>query len=218
MDRWDERALKEVCSIITDGTHQTPTYSDAGYIFLSSKNVTSGKIDWENVKYVAEDLHNQIYSRLAPQLDDILLAKNGTTGVAAIVDRDCIFDIYVSLALLRPVQDIVMPKFLLYSINNPLTKGKFNGELTGIGVQNLHLRDIRATCIPIPSLPEQQEIVRLLDDLLGKEQNIKELTDVLDKIELMKKSILSSAFRGVLGTNDQSEESACELLKEVVVT
>ena len=95
--------LKDLCTIdITDGTHKTPTYADEGYIFLSSKNVTSGVIDWENVMYIPESLHNELYKRIAPQKNDILLAKNGSTGVAAIVDRDEVFDIYVSLALIRP--------------------------------------------------------------------------------------------------------------------
>ncbi|NLL06582.1 MAG: hypothetical protein GX270_12540 [Clostridiaceae bacterium] len=216
MENWEEKSLKEVCSLITDGTHQTPTYSDEGYVFLSSKNVTSGKIDWDNVKYIPQELHDKLYSRLAPQVNDILLAKNGTTGVAAIVDRDCIFDIYVSLALLRPRMEIVLPKFLLYSINNPITKDKFNGELTGIGLQNLHLRDIRATVISIPSLSEQQEIVRVLDNLFEKEEKAKEFCDAIDKIDLMKKAILARAFRGELGTNDPSEESAVELLSSIL--
>jgi type I restriction enzyme S subunit len=214
MESWGEKSLKEVCLLITDGTHQTPTYSDEGYVFLSSKNVTSGKIDWDNVKYIPKELHDQLYSRLAPQVNDILLAKNGTTGVAAIVDRDCIFDIYVSLALLRPRKEVILPEFLLYSINNPITKEKFDGELTGIGLQNLHLRDIRATVISLPSLSEQHEIVRILDGLFEKEQKAKELCEVIDKIDLMKKAILARAFRGELGTNDPREESAVELLKE----
>jgi len=98
---WIERKLSDVCERITDGTHQTPTYSDKGIVFLSSRNVTSGKIDWEHIKYIDEKQHLEMHRRVAPKMNDILLAKNGTTGVAAIVDRDVVFDIYVSLALLR---------------------------------------------------------------------------------------------------------------------
>ena len=68
--------IEDLCSLITDGTHKTPTYSEDGYVFLSSKNVTTGKIDWENVKYIPEELHTELYKRLAPQYNDILLAKN----------------------------------------------------------------------------------------------------------------------------------------------
>ena len=103
--------LQELCSIITDGTHQTPTYTDkkSGVIFLSSKDVTQEKIDWQHVKYIPQDLHEKLYARLAPQRNDILLAKNGTTGIAALVDTDAVFDIYVSLALLRP-KKIIYPR------------------------------------------------------------------------------------------------------------
>lgn len=66
----------------------------------------------------------------------------------------------------------------------------------------------------IPTLSEQREIVRILDSLFEKEQKAKELCDVIDKIDLIKKAILAKAFRGELGTNGHNEESAVELLKE----
>ena len=156
--------LKDIClTEITDGTHQTPTYSEYGYIFLSSKNVTTQKIDWDNVMFIPEKLHEELYKRVAPQIDDILLAKNGTTGVAAIVDRDIVFDIYVSLALIRPNTEIVMPRYLLYAINNPVVKGYFDSSLKGIGVPNLHLKNIRETPIKIYDLETQKTIVEKLD-------------------------------------------------------
>ncbi|MEF2825468.1 MAG: restriction endonuclease subunit S [Peptococcaceae bacterium] len=158
--------LNKLCTMdITDGTHKTPTYSEQGYIFLSSKNVTAEKIDWDEVKYIPEDLHQELYRRIAPQKDDILLAKNGTTGVAAIVDRDVVFDIYVSLALIRPNQEIVIPKYLLYAINSDFSKRYFNSHLKGVGVPNLHLTHIRETPIKVPSLDEQQKIVNNLEQI-----------------------------------------------------
>ncbi len=158
--------LKELCQTeITDGTHQTPIYSNSGYIFLSSKNVTKGKIDWENVSYIPESLHIELYSRISPQRDDILLAKNGTTGVAAIVDKDEIFDIYVSLALIRPDHRLVLPRFLLYALNSDSSKRYFDSHLKGIGVPNLHLNHIRETPIWVPSLDNQRLIISKLDKL-----------------------------------------------------
>lgn len=55
-----------------------------------------------------------------------------------------------------------------------------------------------------------------LDNFLENEQKAKELCDIIEKIDLMKKSILARAFRGELGTNNPEEESAMELLKEVL--
>ena len=154
--------LDDLCSIITDGTHQTPTYTKEGYTFLSSKNVTNKKIDWNNVKYISKELHQELSKRISPQKNDILLAKNGTTGVAALVDRDDIFDIYVSLALLRPKSSIY-PQYLLHVINSPITKRQFDKNLKGIGVKNLHLKEIKNVLVPVPEYEIQKKIVKILD-------------------------------------------------------
>jgi type I restriction enzyme S subunit len=184
---WEIKKLKEVCAKITDGTHQTPKYFDEGYIFLSSKNVTSGKIDWENVKYIDEKQHIEMYKRVAPKVGDILLAKNGTTGVAAMVDRDVVFDIYVSLAHLSPLKNI-SSYYLLHFINSPLAKNQFNKRLKGAGVPNLHLEEIREVEIPLPPLPEQQRIVSILDECFAAidkaktnaEQNLKNAKELFE--------------------------------------
>ena len=71
--------------------------------------------------------------------------------------------------------------------------------------------------VPVPTVDEQTEIVRILDDLLAKEQQAKEAAEgVLEQIDLMKKAILARAFRGELGTNDPREESAVELVKTII--
>ena len=185
--------LKDLSTMdITDGTHKTPTYVEEGYIFLSSKNVTSGVIDWDNVMYIPASLHDELYKRIAPQKNDILLAKNGTTGVAAIVDRDEVFDIYVSLALIRPDETKVLPRYLLHAINSYPTKQFFDSHLKGIGVPNLHLTHIRETPIRVPSFTEQKQITDVLDKVdeliaLRKEQ--------LTKLD----QLIKSRFVGLFG-------------------
>ncbi len=196
MKNWELKKLSEVCEKITDGTHQTPTYFGEGVIFLSSKNVTSGKVDWDNIRYIDEKQHLEMQKRVAPKMNDILLAKNGTTGIAAIVDREVVFDIYVSLALLRPL-DGLSPYFLLHFINSPLAKTQFNKRLKGMGVPNLHLEEIREVEIPLPPLPEQQRIVAILDEAFAAiakakanaEQNLRNAKELFE-------SYLQGVFEG----------------------
>ena len=172
-DGWAWARLQSICEPITDGTHKTPVYSDSGYIFLSSKNVTSGKIDWDNVMYIPEELHEELYSRLQPKKNDILLAKNGTTGVSAIVDRDCIFDIYVSLALIRIVGYMIIPQYLTCMMGSRFVQDYFNSSLKGIGVPNLHLEHIRTALIPIAPIHEQKKIA----------DNVHKYISILEDIE-----------------------------------
>ena len=102
-------------------------------------------------------------------------------------------------------------------VNSPICKDQFAAHLTGIGVPNLHLRDIKEVEILVPSLLEQTVIIEKVDSIIVKEQQAKEAAEgVLEQIDLLKKSILARAFRGELGTNDPTEESAIELLKSVL--
>ena len=184
--------LQDVSAPIKDGTHQTPTYTEDyinGYKFLSSKDVTTGKIDWSHLKYIPEDLHRELYARIAPRKGDILLAKNGTTGIAAIVDRDEVFDIYVSLALIRPIS--VHPFYLWAAINADETKCQFNSSLKGIGVPNLHLGEIKKAKILLPPAELQGKFA-----VLVKETDKTKLTiqQSLDKLEVLKKALMQEYF------------------------
>ena len=98
-----------------------------------------------------------------------------------------------------------------------LSKLKGNINSKGIGISSLSAKDLLAMSVKLPTLQEQIEIVRILDNILLKQQQAKEKAeDVLERIELIKKSILARAFRGELGTNNPDEESSLELLKMVL--
>lgn len=166
---FDIVTIEDVCSLIKDGTHQTPQYTEdkkEGYKFLSSKDVMSQKVDWTNIKYIPAELHEKLYATIKPQRNDILMSKNGVNyGVAAVNDTDEVFDIYVSLALLRP-KKIIDPVFLKCVINNPETKWQFDSSIKGIGVPNLHLGEIKKTRMFLPPIELQNQFadfVRAID-------------------------------------------------------
>ena len=175
--------------------HQTPKYYPSGYIFLSSRNVTSRKIDWEDVKFIDESQHQLMYKRVAPQVGDILLAKNGTTGVAAMVDRDVVFDIYVSLALLRS-RGNVTPEYLLAFVNSPIAKEQFDKRLIGMGVPNLHLGEINQVVITYPQ--DKVEQIRMTQRIEELDCLIIRLQENYDKIsqecDALKQAILRQVF------------------------
>lgn len=161
--------IESLCSLIKDGTHQTPTYTEDtidGFKFLSSKDVMSTKIDWSDIKYIPLDLHEKLYAVVKPIKNDILMSKNGVNyGVAAVNDTDEVFDIYVSLALLRPKTDIINPVYFRSAINSPDTKRQFDSSIKGIGVPNLHLGEIKKTKILVPPVDKQNEYVSFVEQV-----------------------------------------------------
>lgn len=181
---FEVKTLEELCELIKDGTHKTPVYIDDkenGYLFLSSKDVTSKYVDWDHPMYIPAELHNELSKRVAPQIGDILLAKNGTTGIAAIVDRDVVFDIYVSLALLRfhPGQNI---KYMWAAINMPETKTQFDSSLKGIGVPNLHLGEIKKAKIVVPPIEMQDEFAVFLEQADKSKFELRQAIEAVDNI------------------------------------
>lgn len=190
--KYSSSPLEKVCQFITDGTHQTPTYTTEGngVKFLSSKDVTKEYIDWSNIEYIPFDLHEQLSKRVAPAKNDILLAKNGTIGIAALNDTDEVFDVYVSLAVLRP-NELVTPEYLLCAINSEYTKKLFKDSIVGMGVPNLHLNVIQKTMIVLPDITEQLEFTSFVRGKLADKQSA-----ILQKKELEdeRKSYLLSNF------------------------
>jgi type I restriction enzyme S subunit len=188
-------SIEELCTLIKDGTHQTPTYTEDkqnGFKFLSSKDVMTQKICWDDIKYIPAELHEKLYATIRPQRNDILMSKNGVNyGVAAVNDTDEIFDIYVSLALLRPRIDMVNPVYLRCVINNPDTKRQFDSSIKGIGVPNLHLGEIKKTKVLLPPIDKQNEFVAFVEQTekskLAVQQSIAEL-------EELKKSFMQKYF------------------------
>ena len=182
------KTLIEVFELIKDGTHSTPVYTtdkENGVKFLSAKDVSKGRIDWENTKYIPIELHEKLVKRIKPQLNDILLAKNGTTGICAKVNNEEIFDIYVSLVLLRPNLEN-SSDYLVHAINNEETKEQFEKSLKGVGVPNLHLGEIKKVKIIVPPITLQNEfseIVKQIDKQKFEiEKSLKETQELYESL------------------------------------
>ena len=215
-ESWAWERLENICTLLTDGTHQTPTYIDMGHIFLSSKNVTTNKINWDDVMYIPNELHEKLYNRLAPELNDILLAKNGTIGKAALVDRDIEFDVYVTLAVIRLFKNYISPQYIHKIIESKYIQDFFKGEQKGIGVPNLHLENIRKTLVPLPPQSEQKRISETVETLLELVDSIE--SDKIDLSELIKQTktkVLDLAIKGKLVPQDPNDELADKLLEKI---
>ena len=187
-----------------------------GHIFLSSKNVTTNKINWDDVMYIPNELHEKLYNRLAPELNDILLAKNGTIGKAALVDRNIEFDVYVTLAVIRLFKNYISPQYIHKIIESKYIQDFFKGEQKGIGVPNLHLENIRKTLVPLPPQSEQKRISEAVEILLELVDSIEsDKIDLSNLIKQTKAKILDLAIKGKLVPQEPNDEPADKLLEKI---
>lgn len=157
------RLLAQLCTRITDGTHQTPNYQDQGVIFISAKNIKDGQLDFTDRKYITREEYEFLTKSAKPTPGDLLLTKSGSLGdVAVIPELDFEFSIFESLALLKPRRDIVDPHYLYQYIRSPEAARHFHGITTGLAVKHLHLGDLRKLKVFLPPLKHQREIAEQL--------------------------------------------------------
>ena len=215
-NNWVWVKLDNLCSKITDGTHKTPKYTDSGVPFISVKDIYDNQVSFDNTKFISQEEHNELYKRCNPEYDDILLTKSGTIGRTAVIKTQNEFSLFVSVALLKNYKNIIDSSYLSLNIQDFFNKINISQTIKGGVIKNYHIIDMKEQLIPLPPLEEQQEIVRILDEVLENENRVKELVELEEKIDILEKSILNKAFKGELGTQNNEDKPAIELLKEIL--
>ncbi len=188
-ENWVWCTLDDISKNITDGTHQTPTYTKTGRIFLSAQNIKPFKFMPEEHKFVSEEAYSEIIKNRKPEFGDILIARVGAgIGEAAVINQEIDFCFYVSLGLVQPFKTHLNTDYLTLVINSPYGVKYAKGNISSKGgsAGNFNLGRIRSFLIPLPPLAEQQLIVQKLDELMKScdelESSIKESVEQNEKL------------------------------------
>ena len=162
-DSWEWVRLDEVIDV-RDGTHDTPPYYPTGIPLITSKNLSNGKLEFTNVKYISKQDADNINKRSRVDIGDILFAMIGSIGNPVIVNDNREFCIK-NIALFKQISPKLMNMKYIYFIL-VFAQRKLKGIASG-GVQSfISLRVFRRYIIPIPPLAEQHRIVAKLEELL----------------------------------------------------
>ena len=215
LSSWQEKTIDELCTSLKYGTSKK-SKPEGSVVVLRMGNLQNGEIDWSNLMYTddKDDIEKYLLKK-----GDVLFNR---TNSPELVGKTSIYRgeypaIYAGYLIKLDYGKDIIGEYLNYMMNS--TKAKhycYTVKTDGVSQSNINAKKIGAFEIPVPTIEEQQEIVNILDNLLAKYNKIKNLEQQLEKIELLKKAILAKAFRGELGTNNPDEESAENLLKEIL--
>ena len=145
-----------------------------------------------------------LYSSVRPYLNNFAIMKDEI--------EDCIGS--TGFFVFRPIYINTLYIFRIFLV--PYIKELYLASIKGFNSPSINVEIFNNTPIPLPPLEEQQEIVRVLDEVLENENKVKELLELEERIDILEKSILHKAFKGELGTQNSSDESAMELLKNIL--
>lgn len=181
--QYQQEKLSDLTSLISDGTHFTPTYTDCGIKFLSVKDVRKSDINFSDTKFISEEEAALLDTRCIPTKGDILLTKIGTIGYAAVIKSNERFQIFVSLALIRP-KDNTLSKYLEIYLNSCYSYIQFKRCLKGAGVPDLHLEEIRNLIVVVPPSEKRKDIVSFYERaFIQRRQKLNESKQKLASID-----------------------------------
>ena len=145
-----------------------------------------------------------LYSSVRPYLNNFAIMKDEL--------EDCIGS--TGFFVFKPINISTLYIFRIFLV--PYIKELYLTSIKGFNSPSINIEIFNNTPIPLPPLEEQQEIVRILDEVLENENKVKELLELEERIDILEKSILNKAFKGELGTQNSSDKPAIELLKEIL--
>jgi type I restriction enzyme S subunit len=221
-DRWVWARFNQVCSKIQDGSHFSPKiqFDEPGkdrYLYITAKNIRNEGLDLSNVTYVDSNFYGSAASRCDPQINDVLLIKDGVkTGTLTVNNLREQFCILSSVAILRCHADSVNPHFISYYLKSPLGYTMISGAMTGTAIRRIILDKIRQSYLPIASKNEQDKIVVEIERRFSTADQIEKNVDrSLKQAERLRHSILRRAFEGKLVPQDPQDEPAAKLLERI---
>lgn len=216
---WENSTLSKIVSGLKYGSSEKSDYNNNGTPVLRIPNIGEGVIDFSDLKYMQGELGNSYHEVF--ENDILIIRSNGSrdlVGKCAIVPALERRYAYASFLIRIKAYDKVLPKYLVRYINSSMARGQlFAKAKSSSGIHNINSKELGSIRIDVPTIEEQTEILKIIEPLIKKELDVKDITsNMIENIAELKKSILAKAFRGELGTNVSSEENSIELIKKMI--
>ena len=157
-----EFLLNEVCELIVDCPHTTAKDEGEGFPLVRTPNIGKGRLVYDGMHRVCEDVYNKRNARAIPQENDLIFAREATAGNVALIQKGEKVCLGQRTVLIRPNQEIVNPAFLTYFLLAPKQQYNLLSTANGATVAHVNLPSIRNLKIDLPELSTQHRIATIL--------------------------------------------------------
>lgn len=184
-------SMDELCSIITDGTHQPPKFHTDGIPFIFVSNLVKNTVTYNAEKFISEETYSELYKRTPIEVGDLLLSTVGSYGHPAVVVEDRKFLFQRHIAYLKPKCDIVNSFYLHAALLSPDSQRQIEEKVKGIAQKTLNLSEIKKILIPLPSI-EEQNAFEVFVKQTDKSKAV--IQKALDEAQLLFDSLMQKYF------------------------
>lgn len=184
-------SMNELCSIITDGTHQPPKFQDNGIPFIFVSNLVNNTVTYNAEKFISEETYGELYKRTPIEIGDLLLSTVGSYGHVAVVVEDKKFLFQRHIAYLKPKHEIVNSFYLHAALLSPDGQRQIEEKVKGIAQKTLNLSEIKTILIPLPSIEEQKNFEVFVKQVDKSKVAVQK---ALDEAQLLFDSLMQKYF------------------------
>lgn len=176
------RTIKELCSVVVDCPHSTPTWTAEGKIVVRSNNIKNGRIDFSSPSYTDDEHFQQRIKRATPQGGDIIITREAPMGEVGMIPEGIVCCLGQRMVLLRANPEICDNYYLLYSLQSRYVQHQISwSEGTGTTVSNLRIPHLEQLKIPYLPLSKQRQVSSVLRCLEGKIEQNRVINDNLEQ-------------------------------------
>lgn len=195
------------------------TDNKTDHIYIRVSDMQDGTIVSKDLKYITDDVYNQIQNYTIGKDDLYLTIVGSTIGKAGLVPK--MFDNMNLTENAVKLTNIPINKyFLLYYVRSEYAQSQFRDNTKQVGQPKLAIFRIANTLVPIPPFAEQTKIVSKIEYTLHFVNHFSNLQEQLNDIDTdiyrdLNKSILQEAIQGKLVPQIAEEGTAKELLEQI---
>lgn len=184
-------SMSELCSIITDGTHQPPKFQDTGIPFIFVSNLANNTVTYNAEKFISEEAYNELYKRTPIETGDLLLSTVGSYGHPAVVVEDTKFLFQRHIAYLKPKKELINSFYLHSALLAPDCQRQIEERVKGVAQKTLNLSEIRKIMIPVPNMEGQNVFVDFIHQVDKSKDSVQK---ALDEAQLLFDSLMQQYF------------------------
>lgn len=202
-EEWNSYRLGNVSEKIQDGTHFSPiTFEKESFKYITSKNIRNGYMDLEDISFIEENTHKEIYKRCDVKYNDVLITKDGASaGNVCLNELHEEFSLLSSVAFIRADNSITRNDFIYQYIVSPIGQNEIQSYISGQAITRITLEKLKRFNIYLPSLPEQTKIASFFTAIDEKLQALKQKKSLLEQY---KKGVMQKIFSRELRFKDEN--------------
>ena len=192
---WEKPRLEDLCKKVIDCPHSTPRWTGSGVVCLRTSNLGKGEWNWADTRFVTEEDYTERTRRSEVRPNDIILSREGTVGVLALVDESMRLCMGQRLVQLRVNDSQLDPRFLLNLLLHNLAPERLGRLMAGSTSKHLNVKELRKLPVLLPPLEIQRRFAAIAESV-ERQKAVQRAH--LAELETLFASLQSRAFRGDL--------------------